>query len=369
MMQNAGTIAIVDDEIDIVEPISVYLKNSGYNVTVHKSGIDFLEYYKQSESISPDIVFLDIEMPHMNGLEVLEHSFQNLKLLQSIFVSFTGYLKEGDSRWLGFMGFDANIPKTIKIDQVLANVKNLIQNKNDIIAKRNPYKNLLAAIHELSHLRLRSAVLENNYIKKLISPEVFDILDTDPNSLIPQNRDIAVAFVDIRDFTKLMNMLPLQQVNQILRLFYEVVVEGVTKEKGFIDKFIADEVMWFHQSDSLEECSKQCIRSAIDIKKGIKELNKEIRNAIHPHIELRVGMGLACGPAAVGIFGTPKYRIQYSILGSPVNLASRLCSEARAGEILIGGDIIQYCSYKTRNIGFRIMKGFEQEVELRSLII
>jgi len=59
-------------------------------------------------------------------------------------------------------------------------IQQTAQDKKSILARRNPYKNLFAVVEELSNLRLRKAVLENNFVKRLISPEVFRITGHKP---------------------------------------------------------------------------------------------------------------------------------------------------------------------------------------------
>ena len=126
--------------------------------------------------------------------------------------------------------------------------------------------------------------------------------------------------------------------------------------------------MWFHQSgNSLEENSKQCINASLSIMKQVKHLNEQIKKKLHINLNIEIGIGAACGTAIVGLFGAPKHRIQYSVIGPPVNLAGRLCSEAKANEILIGGKIIEYCLHSKNPIGFRTIKGFDHEVELMSI--
>jgi class 3 adenylate cyclase len=333
------------------------------------SGQDFLDHYLNKGNEPPDLVFLDINLPIKNGLEILEEALQNSKLSQAIFVAITGYLDIGDSKWLGFLGFDLTIEKPITSEIITEIVNSLQTEKQKIIDKRNPYGNLLAAIKELSRLRLRSAVLEENYIKKLISPEVFLALDTDPEKLIPKSREIAVGFVDIRGFTQLMNRLQISQVNEVLKLFFESTVSQINLNSGFVDKFVGDEVMWFHHKGTVEANCKQCINAAISMIQDLKELNKAIQRKLHLKLNLKIGIGIACGNAALGLFGAPNYRIQYSVLGPPVNLASRLCSLAKEGQILIGGEAIEYCDFRTIEVGFQSIKGFDHKVELKRVIL
>ncbi len=369
MNDNLVKITVVDDDLDSVEIDEKVFKDSHFDIEQYESGIAFFQHYENNDYKAPELLLLDIDMPEMNGLEVLEKALQDKKFSNTIFVSHSAILRGVDNRWLGYIGFDESIPKPIPCKSLVEQVKTLLKKKDQLISNRNPFKNLLNAIRELSQLRVRSAVLENEYIKKLISPEVFRILDSDPKTLEPKHQDIAIGFVDIRGFTQLANRLQIQQMNKILELFFEHVVLCSTEENGFIDKFIGDQVMWFHHSGSIEESSEQCIKAAINILNGMKELNKTIKEKLHQKIEIQVGVGVTSGNAVVGIFGAPRYRIQYSILGPPVNLAARLCSEAKAGELLIGGDIIEYCHCQTRKIGFQTIKGFDHQVELRKVVI
>jgi adenylate cyclase len=361
-------IVVVDDELAdlVVKDLEYYGFN---NVKAFYDGEKFLEYYSTLESIAPDLVLLDIKLPSISGLEVLEEALQIPKFSTTLFASFSAYMDPNDHRWLGYIGFDFNIEKMHFVKNAGNQIKELLLNKESLLAKRQPYKNLLLALKELSASRLRSAILENDFIKRLISPEVFNKLDSDPNQLIPKEQQVAIGFVDIRGFVQLMNRIQIHQIDELLKIYFSEVAECVSSESGFIDKFIGDAVMWFHTDQPEEISAKQCFKVAIEIISGMKKLNKKIQQKLHLRLSINVGIGIACGTCAVGILGSPKHRIQYSVLGPPVNLASRLCSEARSGEILLGGGIIEYCKFKTRKIGFKPIKGFDQEVELRKLVI
>lgn len=371
MSLNKIKIAIVEDEKNQREIMEMIFVSEGcHNVTSYPSGEEFLKVYQEFPPAAPDIVILDINMSGMSGFDVLREALKNGAFSQTLFVAISAHMTANDSRWLKDIGFEHIILKPYRVEELLNGIKSLLEVRDVVVSRRDLHqREMSAAVQELSNLRLRSSVLENNYIKKLISPKVFHILDSSPDSLIPQDRTVAVGFADIRDFTQLMNSLQIQQVSEVLKLFFEQAIESVTKENGHLDKFIGDEVMWFHESLSVEESCNQCIKAAARIIKGISKLNKAIQKRLHLKLGIQVGIGVACGTAAVGIFGAPKYRIQYTVLGPPVNLAARLCSEARAGEVLIGGEAIEHCLFKSKKIGFRTIKGFDHEVELRSVVI
>jgi class 3 adenylate cyclase len=239
--------------------------------------------------------------------------------------------------------------------------------RDEALAKR--FRNTLAAVSELSRLRIRTAALENDYIKKLISPKVFHLLDTDPQQLFPKEQEVAVGFADLRNFTQLMNRLQIRQINEALTIFFDHAAQCVGRHGGYLDKFTGDGVMWFHQMGPINESCSKCIEAAVAIASGMPEINKTLRSRLHLKLEIRAGIGVACGHAAVGIFGAPTYLIQYSVLGPPVNLAARLCAEAPGNSVLIGGEAIDHCRFKANRIGFRAVKGFDHRVELQRILI
>jgi len=150
-------------------------------------------------------------------------------------------------------------------------------------------------------------------------------------------------------------------------LFFTHAAWLVRQGGGLLDKFVGDSVMWFHQGESTAACSTACLKTAATIMSNMDRLNEVIARHLHVNLRIGIGMGVACGHAAVGIFGAPGLRIQYGVLGPPVNLAARLCAEAPAGTLLVGGEAIEHCTYKTSPIGFRAVKGFDHEIEVHKV--
>jgi class 3 adenylate cyclase len=392
-MSDTARIAVVDDEKSILEGFAIAMTFEGYEVATFDTGAAFLDAYTTKAQPPPDLVFLDIHMPGMSGFEVLEKAFSSGHLQRTIFTAFSGLVETKDQRWLGYFGFDvvlrkgglsepdraalraqpwaAQLLKEISqfgprdFHPYLYFVRHAIRNRDQIISQR--CRNLLAAVDELSQLRIRTAQLENQYIKKLISPKVFDLLDNEPHRLSLKEEPVAVGFADIRNFTELTNRLQIHQTNELLTLFFEHASGCVNKHQGFLDKFIGDSVMWFHHSGSLREACNSCIGAAQSIVQNMPELNSALQKKLHLKINIEAGLGVAAGSAAVGIFGAPSDRIQYSVLGPPVNLAARLCAEAPGNTVFVGGEAIEYCQHKTTSVGFLPIKGFDHEVEVQQL--
>jgi DNA-binding response OmpR family regulator len=361
-------IAFVDDGEMILELSEKILNNAGFTqIQLFDTGGKFLEYYEDEKNSPPDIVFLDIKLPDIDGLQIIERVRRNRKFTKTIFISLSEYIQNIDEDWLKHSGFDGILVKPFVKHELISKVETLIRDRLSTLLNRK--RDTDAAKKELEKLRLRTNELENKFIKKLISPEVFEILESNPEELNPTEQEIAVGFVDIRGFKKLYNMVnDAPRMGEILEIFFDFTCEHITKGGGFVDKFIGDEVMWFHKGAPIDNISKQCIDVAVTIIKGMNMVNEVIRKEVFTDVQIGVGIGTACGKAMVGILGAPNYRIQYSALGSAVNLAAYACKKARRNEIIIGGTIIKYCPYKTEER--KHSKGkLPLYIELRKVII
>lgn len=360
-------ITVVDDEDSIHLCFSEEFTERGFvNVEFFFTGHEFLNKYEEDNIEPPILVLLDIDMPGMNGCAVLNNARKKTIFNNTIFVAFTGYLGAQDNEWICNSGFDEIIEKSIDLNCIFEKITYSMRDYESKLYKK--LENCFDVAAELSKMRIKSAVLENKYIKKMISPDVFEKLQNNPKDLKPNYTSTSVGFVDIRGFTELSNRISIDEIDEILKLFFTLTSNSVIDEGGFIDKYIGDAMMWFFHGHDEKNNSDKCIKTSISIVNGIKELNDRIKEKLHKKILIQVGIGLASGTCAVGIFGAPNIRFQYSTIGPPVNLASRLCSEARPGEILIGGSIIEHCCFKTKKIGFRSIKGFDHDVELRKII-
>ncbi len=113
MNDNLVKITVVDDDLDSVEIDEKVFKDSHFDIEQYESGIAFFQHYENNDYKAPELLLLDIDMPEMNGLEVLEKALQDKKFSNTIFVSHSAILRGVDNRWLGYIGFDESIPKPI----------------------------------------------------------------------------------------------------------------------------------------------------------------------------------------------------------------------------------------------------------------
>jgi adenylate cyclase len=165
---------------------------------------------------------------------------------------------------------------------------------------------------------------------RYMSPHYVDVLAKNPEKLVlgGEARNLTVMFCDIRGFTTLSEGLTPHELTHLMNSFTSPMTDAIAESGGTIDKYIGDCIMAFWNAPLDDpDHAKHAVAAARDIRRKLVELNRglkqEAETAGKPYHELRVGIGLNTGECVVGNFGSEQ-RFNYSLLGDPVNLASRL---------------------------------------------
>ncbi len=151
-----------------------------------------------------------------------------------------------------------------------------------------------------------------------------------------ESRVSTVLFADIRGFTALSETLSAAEVLQMLNEYFELMVEIVFRHEGTVDKFVGDAIMvlWGAPVTHADHALR-AVRAALDMQAALVGYNK-IR-AVMGKPPIQVGIGINTGELVAGYIGST-LTMSYSVIGDAVNIASRLCSAAKGGEILISED-------------------------------
>lgn len=203
-----------------------------------------------------------------------------------------------------------------------------------------------------------------NAFKKYVAPQVVDELvkqDKFELSLGGENRDIAVMFVDIRNFTTMSEALEPEQVVGILNEYLELTTNAIFRHGGTLDKFIGDATMAiFNAPFDLDDYVFEAVQAAKAIIDGTGELNARLKEQFGRTVSF--GIGVHCGPAVVGNVGCG-FRMDYTAIGDTVNTASRLESNAESGQILISEDVYRRLQKRicVKEIGEIHLKGKQNE--------
>jgi class 3 adenylate cyclase/CheY-like chemotaxis protein len=335
-----GLVLVVDDDEANREVLARRLGRLGYAVQQAADGREALERMRRD---AVDLVLLDLNMPELDGYEVLEarHDDPQLRDIPTIMISASA---DTDSvvRCIQ-MGADDHLGKPF--DPVLLEArigaclekKRLRDQERELLATVSHQAEELAQWNETLERRVAEQVDELDRMARLrrfLSPQLADLLVTkgDETVLETHRRDIAVLFVDLSGFTAFSETSEPEDVMAVLREFHGELGRLVREFEATVGFFAGDGLMVFW-NDPLP-CSDpagQGVRMAVALRERLGPLAAGWRKRGH---DLGFAVGVASGYATLGEMGF-EGRYEYGVIGSVVNLASRLCDRAERDQILI----------------------------------
>jgi class 3 adenylate cyclase len=200
----------------------------------------------------------------------------------------------------------------------------MIETRDELRAIGDAFNEMLVGLRE------RFAMLKfvPRHTREVIADAIRD--DISGRALVAgvaQMRDVAMLFSDIRGFTALSDRLSPNKIIQMLNVYLRKEAEIIERYGGSIDKYIGDAVMAIFEG---EDRFERAVQSAVEIQRTLAELNAQ---AAFDEPVL-VGIGIAGGEVVMGSVGYED-RLEFAVIGRMVNLAARLCSVAKGGEIVI----------------------------------
>ena len=191
-------------------------------------------------------------------------------------------------------------------------------------------------------------------LSKYLSPQIHEqIFSGKQDAEVKSNRKkLTMFFSDIVGFTSISDELESEEITNLLNFYLNEMSDIALEYGGTIDKYIGDGLMiFFGDPDTLgvEEDAKKCVEMAVSMQKKMNELTGYWGKTFGLKKELQVRMGINTGFCTVGNFGSND-RLDYTAVGSAVNLASRLESAATPGAIMVSEEtyllVRQYFSFK-----------------------
>ena len=218
--------------------------------------------------------------------------------------------------------------------------------------------------------RLRQQIKKQ--FEHYLAPDMVAKLQKDPAllKLGGETRTMTFMFSDIRGFTPISEKYKGNPagLTRLINRFLTRMTDIIISNGGTIDKFMGDCIMAFWNAPlDMKDHANRAIKSAVEMQKELKQLNKELKKEKLP--EINIGIGINTGEALVGNMGSEQ-RFDYSVIGDDVNLASRLESSSKElGSTLVIGEKTktQTQGYKYKSLGTIKVKGKSEKIKVYTL--
>ena len=318
-------ILVVDDEADlqilIQQKFRQRIRQKDYEFIFAMNGREALEKLKENPDI--DLVLSDINMPEMDGLTLLSKIKETNSLLKSIIVSAYGDMD---------------------------NIR-IAMNRGafDFVTKPVDFKDLeitidrtIAQVEQLKETI--KAIKQNNILKMYVDETVLRFMENKgSDSTYTENETVeaTVAFIDIIEFTRISESQPPDMVVNLLNRYFDLMVKEIIDKNGIIDKFMGDCVMAVFMG---ENHLQRTVEASLEIKKKLKTQQATVTEE---NYKPSISIGINSGEMISGNIGSHTLRrLDYTVVGDVVNIASRLQAVASKDQIFTTA----FCYEKLKNI-------------------
>src|SRR5712691_2072963 len=332
-MAHTWKLLAVDDTPQNIKVLDAILSPRGYTVVTASSGAEALEKVRAE---APDLVLLDIVMPGMSGYEVAQRlrSDATTRFLPIVMVTALGAQEEKVKAIEA--GADDFLTKPVNQLELLSRVKSLLRIKeyHDTIQAQAAQ---LAEWNRTLEERVQRQVedLERmGRLRRFLAPELAEVIVSGQQEQLLEShrREITVVFCDLRGFTAFAETTEPEEVMEVLREFHTAMGELIFRYEGTLERFAGDGMMiFFNDPLPRPDHAERAVRMAVAMRARVGELLALWRRRGH---QLDFAVGVALGYATLGKIGF-EGRFDYAAIGTVTNLASRLCDEAKGGQILI----------------------------------
>lgn len=355
-------VLVADDCIVTTAMLKTTLTDWGVEVISVSDGLSALEILQSEDP--PRLALLDWMMPGMDGPDICfriraqrANHYVYMLLLTSMGdrEHLIRGLEAGADDYM-FKPFDPQElrarlqagARVVGLQEQLEAQNLLIEEKNAALEKRNDFM--------------------REVFGRYVTDEVADTLLESPEAMAlgGEKRFVTILMSDLRGFTPLSEILDAEQVVTMLNRFLGRMVDVIFKHRGTIDEFIGDAILVIFGAplpgDPKDDATR-AVACAVEMQQTMEELNAENRALGMP--ELAMGVGINSGEVVVGNIGSQR-RMKYSVVGSPVNLASRIESFTLGGQILISDTTLSYV-HETARVDGRLrvkVKGVDGPVSI-----
>ena len=225
------------------------------------------------------------------------------------------------------------------------------------------------ALEKSAELEILSAKLA-----RYLSPQIYEQIfsgNQDAN-VTSQRKKLTVFFSDIVGFTDITEHLESEELTSLINFYLNEMSTIALKYGGTIDKYIGDAILIFFgdpETSGYAEDATNCLKMAIEMQQKMQELTNVWGKNFGLKTALSIRIGINTGFCTVGNFGSEN-RLDYTVIGSPVNLASRLESSAQPNKIVVSEEtyLLVRDLFELEEVGEIKLKGISRPVKYFEVI-
>jgi adenylate cyclase len=369
-------ILAVDDVPENLDIVRMRLEAHGYEVVTAADGEEAIT---QAQAHLPDLILLDIMMPKLDGISVLKILKKDQRFGFVPIILLTAKADRTDIVAGLDAGGDDYLTKPFDQAALIARVRSMLRIKalHDVVqdqaAQLAVQTKELAAWNQSLAQRVAEQVSEIERIsrlKRFLSPQVADVIAASSEQedlLRSHRREVTVLFCDLRGFTAFTEIAEPEEVMAVLHEFHHALGLLIDRYEGTLERFAGDGLLTlFNDPLTCPDHTMRAVRMAVEMRDSVEVLARTWRKRGH---DLGFGIGIALGYATLGKIGFER-RFDYAAVGTVTNLASRLCDEAKPGQILVDQRVFNVIeeTFDAKSIGTMNLKGFRRAVEAFEII-
>jgi len=354
-MHSPPRILIVDDNETNRDILVTRLGVHGYDLRQAADGEEALAAAKE---LLPDLILLDVMMPKLDGFEVCKRLKGDPGLPFMPIILCTAKADSKDVVTGLEAGADEYLTKPIDQMALVARVKSMLRLKqlHDQVTEMN--RGLEQRVSEqLVEIARMSG------LKRFLAPQIAElVLSSGGEQLLESHRrEVSIVFCDLRGFTAFAETAEPEEVMTVLREYHDGLAGLIHSFEGTLERFAGDGLMiLFNDPLPCPDPCERAVKMAVQMRDRVIDLAAKWRKLGH---DLGFGVGIAHGFATLGRISS-QGRFDYTAIGRVVNLAARLCGEAKTGQILIDGKV--HSAVETliefEPVGELTLKGFHRPV-------
>ncbi len=294
----------------------------------------FLEFGEHVLNLSQPIVFKNKELGEVHvgvSIDFIEKLIHKERLSIIVITVFIILFGIGIAVWLG-LRFSRPIQNLVLATQEIGSGN--YQHKI-ILARNDELGNLATAFNRMGDELWKNSLMQQSF-GKYIGSEVLDMIMANPESdwLKGHKNEATIVFTDIRGFASYSEGKKPEEIVDALNEYFEIATQVILDHGGYVDKFIGDAVLGvFGVPVYHKEHTERAVRASIDMQKEFHKERGKGNNLLKS-----VGISIDSGVVVSGNIGS-QVKMEYTVIGDSVNVASRLNGLAGPGEIIISKSV------------------------------